>query len=171
MKSKDLQKLINTIFPNEPISEIKNLSLNQLSIIGKKNDIDLNELEEFTSLETLSLRNFEITNDNAKQICKVKNLTFNNCAINVSDNINSNIEYLNIIRCNKIEHKLLNKNNLKILNLDEVNTISINELLPYTNLIKLNIKNCENITDIDKVSNITWLEKFSINKSRNIPIE
>ena len=94
MKSKDLQKLINTLFPNESISEIKNLSLNQLSITGKKNDIDLNELEKFISLETLSLRNFEINNDNAKQICKVKNLILNNCAINISDNINSNIEYL-----------------------------------------------------------------------------
>lgn len=41
MKSKELQKMVSIMKQN--INEIKRLDLNQLSITGKKNDIDLHE--------------------------------------------------------------------------------------------------------------------------------
>lgn len=42
MRSKELQKMVSIMKQN--INEIKRLDLNQLSITGKKNDIDLQEL-------------------------------------------------------------------------------------------------------------------------------
>ena len=171
MKSKDLEKLVNTLFPNKTNNEIKNLNLNQLSILGKKNDIDLNDLKEFDNLETLSLRNFEINDDNVTHICKVKNLSLNNCVINLTKNTTSNIEYLTMINCNKIEHKLLNIDKIKKISLEDMNEISITEFLQYTNLTNLKIVNCKNITNIDNISKMTWLKDFSFKKYNNLPLE
>ena len=45
MRSKELQKMVSIMKQN--INEIKRLDLNQLSITGKKNDIDLQELVDW----------------------------------------------------------------------------------------------------------------------------
>lgn len=132
MRSKELQKMVSITKQNA--DEIRRLDLNQLSITGKKNDIDLQELAEFHNLETLGLKNFEINEkDVLNNICNVRNLILINCAIQVHQKINSNIKYLRMIRCNNVEHNILNEK-LEILELEDIDTLDIDELIKYSNL-------------------------------------
>lgn len=161
MRSKELQKMVSIMKQN--INEIKRLDLNQLSITGKKNDIDLQELVEFNNLETLGLKNFDINKNNISNICNVKNLILINCVINIPHKINSNIEYLRLVRCNNIEHNILNEN-IEILELENIESLDIDELIKYSNLKELKIDSCKNIANLNKISELISLESLSINE-------
>lgn len=162
MRSKVLQKMVSIRKQNA--DEIRRLDLNQLSVTGKKNDIDLQELVEFHNLETLGLRNFEINEKDVLNICNVKNLILINCAINVHQKINSNIKYLRMIRCDNVEHNILNEK-LEMLELEDIDTLDIDELIKYSNLKELKIDRCKNIANLNNLSKLVSLERLSINEA------
>ncbi len=162
MRSKVLQKMVSITKQNA--DEIRRLDLNQLSVTGKKNDIDLQELVEFHNLETLGLRNFEINEKDVLNICNVKNLILINCAINVHQKINSNIKYLRMIRCDNVEHNILNEK-LEMLELEDIDTLDIDELIKYSNLKELKIDRCKNIANLNNLSKLVSLERLSINEA------
>ena len=162
MRSKELQKMVSITKQNA--DEIRRLDLNQLWITGKKNDIDLQELAEFHNLETLGLKNFEINEkDVLNNICNVRNLILINCAIQVHQKITSNIKYFRMIRCNNVEHNILNEK-LEILELEDIDTLDIDELIKYSNLKELKIERCRNIANLNNLSNLISLERLSINE-------
>lgn len=161
MRSKVLQKMVSITKQNA--DEIRRLDLNQLSVTGKKNDIDLQELVEFHNLETLGLRNFEINEKDVLNICNVKNLILINCAINVHQKINSNIKYLRMIRCDNVEHNILNEK-LEMLELEDIDTLDIDELIKYSNLKELKIDRCKSIANLNNLSKLVSLERLSINE-------
>lgn len=162
MRSKVLQKMVSITKQNA--DEIRRLDLNQLSVTGKKNDIDLQELVEFHNLETLGLRNFEINEKDVLNICNVKNLILINCVINVHQKINSNIKYLRMIRCDNVEHNILNEK-LEMLELEDIDTLDIDELIKYSNLKELKIDCCKNIANLNNLSKLVSLERLSINEA------
>ena len=162
MISKELQKIVNITHRGQKIQEITRLDLNQYSITGKKNDINLQDLEEFSGLITLKLKNFVIDEKSIISICKVKNLILKNCVLNLTDKVESNIEYLELINCLNIEHNMLNAG-LKTLYLDTIEKIDIDELLKYKELRKLRIENCKNINNMSKIAELTSLEELSLN--------
>ena len=192
IKSIDLINKIKEILDKEEILEqdldnIENLTLNKYKFNGKENDINLNELELFKNLKTLTLINFSINKDIIKIInehnflwaiqfssCnlsevmpinqRVSKLIFDYCQNFKPELINNN-EIIKIIG-SKIDLKELNKlNNTKELYLQDCKIKNLEEILKYNKLELLNLggSNVENdivLNKLDKNIKVYFKEEY-----------
>ena len=114
--------------------EKKSITINQYNIVGKKVDVDLNEISREQDLEEILIKNFEIKNEFIEMLNSLKKLRkawFVNCKFNFDIEL-KNIEILDIEMSSNVVKNLFCKNikylylrNSGYINLDQLKEIDL----------------------------------------------
>ena len=138
----------------EDLERIYELNLNQISVTGKKYDIDLSEIPDLPNLRKLSLKNFVVEDEELDFINKnqkLVDLSFDRCMFDTRTKVllNQELKSLSMRYCDNIGGiRFLAPDNLKIIGMDRVNVARIKGLenVKYLNLQSSRIYGLESVT-------------------------
>lgn len=181
---------IGNEFTAQELSNLKELNMNQLNDFEEYEDIDLEVLDYTPNLETLVLKNFEITPELINKLKNIKNLksvSFERCIIDDFNLIRElDVDYLAITKNAFLRTDFLKGKKYKALVLTDSDLIDIDNIKDMEGLETLyvsnsNVKNPElignfsnlsilhiensNIEDISFLKNMNNLRSLGINRN------
>lgn len=171
IKSK-LNKKPNDKVRSSDLRKLDTLVINGKDILGNKIEYNLQGIKNFANLESLTLKNIDITKKDLKSINKlrkIKKLVFINCNITEKAAIARSLRKLYIDRTQTINNVKFKRdiNELQIMNITLNNEI----VNGFKKIQKLTILSCDGLDDINliKFKNIT---KFNLQNCniRNIKV-
>jgi len=154
---------IGNEFTTEELGELTELNLNQLNEFGEKEEVDVEVLDYTPNLETLTLRNFEITDELIERIKKMPNLksiAFDRCLISDFSKIGEiNVDYLSISNNRFLTTDFLKGKKYKGLILNDSDNIDIANIADMEGLEVLYVTNShvENPNMIGKLKDLRTL--------------
>jgi Leucine-rich repeat (LRR) protein len=154
---------IGNEFTTEELGGLTELNLNQLNEFGEQEEVDVEVLDYTPNLETLTLRNFEITDELIEKIKKMPNLksiAFDRCIISDFSKIGEiDVDYLSITNNRFLTTDFLKGKNYKALILNDSDNIDIANIADMEGLEVLYVTNShvENPDMIGKLKNIRTL--------------
>ncbi len=159
-------------FTIEELSDLKELVIDQLNFVGEYEEVDIDVLDNVPNVETLTFKNFQITDEIIEKIKKFKNLKtlkFDRCIIDDFDKIGEiDVEYLAITRNAFLRTDFLRgKNGYKVLELTDSDLIDIDNLIDMKNLERLYISN----SDVENYKELGELENLKVLHIENTNIE
>ena len=162
-----LNKIGNEFSKNE-LATLKELTLNQLDIQGMVKDVDIEILDHTENLESITFKNFSITDeiiDKLKKIKSLKTVTFEKCIISNFDRIGElDLDYLCITNNRFIRTDFLKGKSYLGLVLTDSDLLDINNIQHMTSLSFLNVSN-SHIENPNLIGNLQGLSIVHIENS------
>ena len=163
---------IGNEFTVEELSNLKELSIDQLNTFGEYEEVDIEVLDNVPNVETLTFKNYKITDELLEKIKKLKNLKsikFDRCLIDDFNKIGElDVEYLSITNnCFLRTDFLKGKDKYKGLVLTDSDLIDIENIKDMKNLEILYVSNSE-VVNPDEIGN---LENVQVLHIENTEIE
>lgn len=149
---------------------IKQITLNQYNIVGKKVDINIEQLRQYVNLEELIIKNFTIDDEYINIINSIntlKKIIFINSIFNTMNTVNK-VEILKLEDCKKT-NQMYRSNSIKKLYISNCEELDI-ERIKHLDLSVLSIEKNKiiNLSEIEKFSNLEYLYLQEININENI---
>lgn len=161
LQKKEVQKI-----EQEELGKIKELTLNQKKLSGKKNDIYLQELIFFKGLEQLTICGFEISDfviDIINQCKTLKKIQFTKCKWNAQNRLKDDLEYLVIDSCTDLKEQILG--NSKCIRIVGNKKLDLAKCKHISKIQKLYLQNC-NIFHFAEIINFKNLYYLNLDGSK-----
>ena len=159
---------IGNEFTTSELSTLKELNMNQLDGFGEYQDIDLEVLDYTNNLESLVLKNFEITDDildKLKKMNNLKSISFESCIIDDFNKIGElDIDYLSITENAHLRTDFLKDKKYRGLILDDSDLIDISNIHNMPDLELLHVSN-SHVVNQDLLENLTNLSIIHVENS------
>lgn len=157
--------------PAKNYKEIEEINITNKNFLGNILNIDLKEIIKLKSLNSISLKFFEITDeviDSLNSLEKLNKIEFYMCHFKTNKTINNNIKNMTIYCCNDFKMDILKSTiDIESLELTKSGLVDCNEIQKYNKLKTLIIRDCSLIS-LPKISELENLQYLYIN---NIEIQ
>lgn len=156
---------IGNEFSSDELEKLKELVLNQYNIFNEFSEVDIEVLDFTKNLESLDLKNFEITDeiiDKIKKIETLKKLSLDHCLIEDFNKIGDiDVDYLGISNNKFLNTDFLKNKSYKGLMLSDSLSLDIENIKDMDNLKILNLSN-SNIVNPSLISDLKSLNILHI---------
>lgn len=180
-----LKKLDISEITDEDLSEITEISLNNIDNNGTRKNYDFRDFEKLKNLKFISLQNFIIKNYQTNEMNRCKKLEgiqFSNCILKSASRLQGNIKILSFDNCKRLRFKYISLlkslqivkfTNIKFMNLKNIVILKSLEKIYFENGRILNFKNLANLKNLVlvRITNCKWNKSDEKYLNSNVEIE
>ena len=148
------------------IEDIKDISIQNISLMQHKLNIDLTEIVKLKNLKSISLKFFEITDkviEAIDQLDFIETIEFSMCIFKNKSILSNKLKSIVIYNCQEFDINMINSNiSLEKLQIIHSGIIDITDLKQFKNLKFLKIAHC-NVINISSIDMLECLEQLYLN--------